>query len=342
MDKNSKYNRGSEQEFLALVSRAIKTQEITEKVAHVLLGFFESYKKALASHHQTITPYLPLFYTYLEKVIEFSKAPYPFEPYHQKITEPFDYNRFGIDFLRPLVFMKDSYIIGKNNVEEIAEHLKEGHNVIFFANHQIEPDPQAISILFEPYGSKLLDALIFVAGDRVITDPIAIPFSLGINLLCIFSKRYIDHPPEKKEAKLTHNSKTMKRMKSLLDEGGKAIYVAVSGGRDRKDASGLLSPAPFDPQSVEMFHLMGRQAKKPTFFYPMALFTYTILPPPETIQKELGEPRLAKAAAIRMGVGGAIDMDHFPGSESLIKEEKRAAKASYIHMLVCQEYDKLL
>ena len=40
--------------------------------------------------------------------------------------------------------------------------------------------------------------MIFVAGERVITDPLAIPFSMGSNLLCIYSKRYIDHPPEKK------------------------------------------------------------------------------------------------------------------------------------------------
>ncbi len=100
--------------------------------------------------------------------------------------------------------------------------------------------------------------MIFVAGERVITDPLAVPFSMGRNLLCIFSKRYIDHPPEQKMKKQLHNKRTMELMSELLSEGGKAIYVAPSGGRDRPNADGVVEIAPFDPQSIEMFYLMAR------------------------------------------------------------------------------------
>ncbi len=50
--------------------------------------------------------------------------------------------------------------------------------------------------------------MIFVAGERVITDPLAVPASMGRNLLCIYSKRYIDHPPELKSEKQLHNKRT--------------------------------------------------------------------------------------------------------------------------------------
>jgi glycerol-3-phosphate O-acyltransferase len=33
----------------------------------------------------------------------------------------------------------------------------------------------------------------------VITDPLAIPFSMGCDLICIYSKKYIDVIPEKRE-----------------------------------------------------------------------------------------------------------------------------------------------
>ena len=51
--------------------------------------------------------------------------------------------------------------------------------------------------------------MIMVAGDRVTTDVVAVPFSKARNLLCIYSKRHIDNPPEEKPKKMRHNAKTM-------------------------------------------------------------------------------------------------------------------------------------
>ena len=166
--------------------------------------------------------------------------------------------------------------------------LERGENAIFLANHQIEADPQAISILLENSYPKFAEEMIFVAGERVITDPLAVPASMGRNLFCIYSKRYIDQPPEQKMKKQLHNKRTMELMSQLLSEGGKAIYVAPSGGRDRPNANGIVEIAPFDPQSIEMFYLMAQRAGHPTHFYPMALKTFELLPPPQSIQVELG------------------------------------------------------
>jgi glycerol-3-phosphate O-acyltransferase len=51
----------------------------------------------------------------------------------------------------------------------------------------------------------LASKIVFVAGHRVTTDPVAIPFSIGCNLLCIFSKKYIEVPPELKASKQQRN-----------------------------------------------------------------------------------------------------------------------------------------
>lgn len=266
--------------------------------------------------------------------------PYIFEPYHKQIRKPVDYHLFGLDFLRPLIDMRSSSVQGKDHLKEILDHLQKGHNVIFLANHQTEADPQSLSLLLEKEFPKLSEEMIFVAGERVITDPLAIPFSMGCNLLCIFSKRYIDHPPEKKEDKQLHNKKTMQLMSTLLKEGGKCIYVAPSGGRDRKDSRGKVQIAPFDPQSIEMFYLMAKKSKTPTYFYPMALSTYDLLPPPETVQKELGEERLTKRVGIHLSIGACIDMETYPGNNHPDKHVRRKSRADYIWNLVRNDYNQ--
>jgi len=58
----------------------------------------------------------------------------------------------------------------------------------------------------------------------------------------------------------------MELMSELLSEGGKAIYVAPSGGRDRPNAQGVVEIAPYDPQSIEMFYLMTQRAGHLTHF----------------------------------------------------------------------------
>ena len=127
-------------------------------------------------------------------------------------------------------------------------------------------------------------------------------------------------------------------MRELLSEGGKCIYVAPSGGRDRPNAEGIVEVAPFDPQSIEMFYLMAQKAKNKTYFFPMSLATYDLLPPPQNIQHELGEVRKTKRGGIHLSIGPCIDMEHFPGSLLPSKHERREARAKYIWNLVKEAY----
>jgi glycerol-3-phosphate O-acyltransferase len=174
-----------------------------------------------------------------------------------------------------------------------------------------------------------------------VTDPLAIPFSMGCDLLCIFSKRYIDTPPHLKADKQLHNKKTMQLMSKLLEEGGKIIYVAPSGGRDRKNKEGVVEVAPFDADSVEMFYLMAKKAKTPTHFIPFTLSTYDLLPPPDTIQKELGEMRIAQRTPVHLAFAPPFDMEHFAQSETMDKLEKRQLRSNAIWNIVRETYQKM-
>jgi glycerol-3-phosphate O-acyltransferase len=313
-----------------------------EKVRHNLYSFYNGYKNALDLHQVDPDSYQDWFDDFLQFIQMQMTTPFIFQPYHEKIRYPFDYYKFGNDFFRLLIDKKDSSVHGHAQIEEIVAHLKNGHNVILLANHQIEADPQAISLLLDDKYPGLAEEIIFVAGERVVTDPLAVPFSMGRNLLCIYSKRYIDHPPEKKAEKQHHNKRAMELMRLLLKDGGKCIYVAPSGGRDRRNAEGVVEVAKFDPQSIEMFYLMAQKAQTPTFFYPMALATYDMFPPPETIQIELGETRRSKRGPIHLSIGPVLDMEHYPGYDHPNKHERRGARADHIWNRVCSDYKMLL
>jgi len=186
MDKNSKFHK--------CLSSLVEQKEIPPKLGKILSYFIESY--LVATNHDPKND--PVFLKFLDLIKKECKTPYQFEPFHKCLREPIDYHAFGKNFIRPLIVKNNSFISGKERLSEITKHIQNGDNVVFFANHQTEADPQAISILLEEEYPNLSEEMIFVAGERVITDTLSIPFSLGCNLLCIYSKRYIDHPPENK------------------------------------------------------------------------------------------------------------------------------------------------
>ena len=313
----------------------MSSSAVPAKYQQILAEVSAAYRVALAAGGHTPEMADRLLGTFVACVAEQLSSPFQFEPYHQKITAPFDYYIFGVDFFRPVIDKPASTLTGRDQLSRIAAQLAAGDNVIFLANHQSEADPQAISVMLEDEFDAIGQDMIFVAGERVITDPLTAPFSKGRNLLCIFSKRHIDHPPDQKAAKTRHNRRTMERMAELLSEGGHSIYVAPSGGRDRRGATGAVAVSVFDPQNVEMFCLMAQRAARPTHFYPMALKTFDILPPPETVQVELGEPRTMTFSPIHLAIGAELDMARF---EELDRVERRVARADTAWRAVCAEY----
>lgn len=306
--------------------------------SELLLTFYNCYKSALEDKDPTGKFQEEIFSQLLNLVKKECQEPFKFEPYHQIVRHPIDYHQFGLDFTRPLLHKDSSSIVHENHLKKILSQLQKKENVILLANHQTELDPQIMGCLLEDEYSALVDQMIFVAGQKVITDLLAIPFSMGCNLLCIYSKRHIDHDPELKQHKQQQNLKTMKKMSELLKEGGKCIYVAPSGGRDRKNAQGVVEVAKFDPDSIEMFRLMALQAKTPTHFYPLALSTYDVLPPPSTIEKGIGEKRFTQKSVVHISFADEVDMQMSDLDGKLSKHEKREVLASRIQEIVEKEY----
>jgi glycerol-3-phosphate O-acyltransferase len=270
-------------------------------------------------------------------------SPYQFAPYHERVLTPTNFYQIGVEFVRPLTDLANSKVLGIESLRKMRAEIKKGENVILLGNHQSEFDPQVLSLLLEREGfADLGEMSIFVAGHRVVTDPVAIPFSLGRNLLCIHSKRRIDDEPDKKEERLLHNKRTMKLMSELLAAGGCLIYVAPSGGRDRPNERGEPVLAPFDPSSLEMFFLMAKQAKTVTHFYPLSLSTYYLLPPPKQVIKGLGESRRVSYTPLHLCFGDKLDMENYPGSDLEDKKERRKARCKHIYQIVKMGYGRLV
>ena len=322
----------SEQDFFD----TLKNLNLPDKYFSLVWDFINAYKASVLDFSKS----LPCLFLYLEFLKAQIENPFPFGHFHKKIRYPKDYYQFGLDFITPLIDFNQSSIEGLENLQSIQQILSKQENVVLLANHQTESDPQAIAAMLEERFPEIAQSIIYVAGERVLTDPLAVPFSLGCDLLCIYSKRYIDHPIEKKAEKQSHNKKTMTLMSKLLQEGGKIIYVAPSGGRDRKNTLGKINVAKFDPDSLEMFYLMAKIAKTPTHFFPLALSTYDLLPPPDCIQTELGEKRTAQRTAIHLNFGSEFNMDHFPTSDPLNKKIHRENRANELWNIVNSQHEK--
>lgn len=326
-------------DYLSTLAKWSEKGKVPAEITETLKVFYNTYVNAATQNgydKQTIDALLSKF---LDLILKQSQSTFVFDFYHQRIMQPIDYYHMGIDFIRPLVVMKESSVIHMDQVAKLAQQLADGDNVVLFANHQTELDPQVISLLLEESYPQLAEEMIFVAGHRVVSDPLAIPFSKGRNLLCIYSKKYIDADPELKAERQLHNQKTLTRMGELLSEGGKCIYVAPSGGRDRADANGVVNVAPFDPQSIELFWLIAQRAARPTHFYPLALSTYHLLPPPEGVNKMLGEERYTKATPVHLAFGEEIEMEEIASDAVHDKKQKRALRAEYIWKQVCNNYE---
>ena len=249
-----------------------------------------------------------------------------------------DFYEAGCDFFRPSMDLANSLILGVHNLEKATRQLEAGDNVVFLANHQSEADPQVVSCLFEKAGEsygELASRLTYVAGHKVTTDPLAIPFSMGRNLLCIHSKKHIDSDPETKSSKSKQNMAAMNEMLQGLKEGGMAIWVAPSGGRDRRVvSSGKIPVASFDPKTVDMFRLMGNKSRTPTHFYPMAMVSYDLCPPPDVVEAGVGEKRNVRFTPVGIKV-----MDEVPNVGGA---EKRHLFTHSAEFEVIKGYEELL
>ena len=332
---------------------------LPEETVPVIEKFVETYMDVITSElGRDPESAVPVLEQYVSLVDAQLKNPFKFEPFHRAVYEPIDHYDMDTKFMEPLIDMDDSVVLGLEHFTTIKEQLARGENVVFLSNHQTEADPSAWSALFDRgqgNDTDFVKSLIMVAGDRVTTDPVAVPFSKARNLLCIYSKRHIDNPPNMKRSKQLHNTKTMAAMLKLLAEGGRCIWVAPSGGRDRPNDDGhFLNPATFDAKSVEMFRLMANKVSlfKKTHFWPMAMLTHRLFPPPPKVSSTLGEPRIAIRGSVSICFRPELDFDkvtapgciadNYPEGCTDDREAARIIATNYAFEQCQQAYQALL
>ncbi|KAI7843474.1 hypothetical protein COHA_002950 [Chlorella ohadii] len=267
---------------------------------------------------------------------------YTFPSYHAAIKAPYDYFAFGQRYIRGLIDFKNSVLGHADRFEQIQKQLDAGENVVLIANHQSEADPAVFALLLEKAFPRLAEQVIYVAGDRVVTDALCKPFSMGRNLFCVHSKKHIDDIPELKAEKQAMNRRTLKAMQSALNEGGKLLWIAPSGGRDRRidPVTDDFMPDEFDPSAVELMRALATKAKQPGHIYPFTMYSYKIMPPPRVVEKAIGEKRVIAHAPVGISVCPELDVEAvLAGIED--KEQRQAKLAQQSFEEVCAEYDRM-
>eukprot|EP00922_Rhytidocystis_sp_ex-Travisia-forbesii_P057437 GHVS01085064.1.p1 GENE.GHVS01085064.1~~GHVS01085064.1.p1 ORF type:complete len:496 (+),score=90.83 GHVS01085064.1:367-1854(+) len=297
------------QKVLGILTSYKKKGKVSDTYIDIFAGFVGDYARETAKSGQMSADEFIELTTSLMKIAE-TTTEFPFSAYHQAVRKPFDFYDWGNRFWRHLIDMPNSRLLGKDSLQRISDQLDKGDNVVLLSNHQIEPDPQVMRLAFQQMGFGALgEQLVMVAGHRVRTDPLSIPFSMGCNLLCVHSKKHMDAEPRLRETHQQENMHTMLAMESLLAQGGKLIWVAPSGGRDRAaagDGPDQFTMAEFDPKTVQMFRLMAKKSGRTTHFFPMALWTAAICPPPPKVEESLGESRTCAYSPVGVAVGSEL------------------------------------
>ncbi|PIA58718.1 hypothetical protein AQUCO_00500570v1 [Aquilegia coerulea] len=291
----------TERELLSGINKEIDARKLPLSVAAGLEELYKSYRNAVvqSGHPRADEITLTNMAITFDRIMLDVEDPFTFSPYHKAIREPFDYYVFGQNYIRPLI-----------NFSDMEDKLRQGHNVILVSNHQTEADPAVIALLLEKTNPHIAENVTYIAGDRVVADPLCKPFSMGRNLICVYSKKHMNDIPELAEMKRRANTRSLKEMAMLLRSGSQIIWIAPSGGRDRPDPStGEWFPAPFDDSSVENIRRLADHSGVPRHIYPLTLMCHDIMPPPPQVEKEIGEKRVISFHGVGLSVAPEMNFN---------------------------------
>ncbi|EFJ48252.1 hypothetical protein VOLCADRAFT_81121 [Volvox carteri f. nagariensis] len=333
----------NEQQFKAVIKGLVSSGKMPAHLEPAWEYFYDNYKKAVVNSgipgadEKLVTQVQA---SILDNVLLQAVQPYTFPSFHNRITEPYNYYEFGQRYVGTLIDFQNSVLGHRERWDRVQEFLDQKHNVVLLANHQTEADPGVFAHMLASTHPKLATDVIYVAGDRVVTDPMCKPFSMGRNLFCVHSKKHMGDVPELKAAKMETNRKTLVAMQRKLNEGGVLIWIAPSGGRDRPDADGLWSPDRFDPAAVELMRNLTQRAKQPGHLIPMSMYSFPLMPPPKTVDKSIGERRLTNYTGVGISVCEELDVASIiSGSDD--KEVSQQALATAAHAAVTESYKML-
>ncbi|KAL8552925.1 hypothetical protein ACS0TY_001559 [Phlomoides rotata] len=299
----------TEQDLLLGIQKEVKAGRLPKNVAEGMEELYYNYRNAVlhSGHPNADEIVLSNMAVAFDRMFTDVRDPFQFSPYHQAIREPFDYYVFGQKYIFPLLDFRNSFLGNISLFNEMEKKLQQGENVILISNHQTEADPAVIALLLESSSPSIAENMIYVAGDRVVIDPLCKPFSMGRNLLCVYSKKHMNDDPGLTDMKKRANTKSLKEMAMLLRGGSKIIWIAPSGGRDRLDpVTKEWYPAPFDASAVDNMRRLVEHAGVPGHIYPLAILCHDIMPPPLQVEREIGEKRVISFHGVGVSVAPEI------------------------------------
>ncbi|KAH9606506.1 hypothetical protein KSS87_018896 [Heliosperma pusillum] len=333
----------SGEELLSRLRKESEDGRLPVNVASALEDLYENYRNAVFSSENPNAEEIVVanMSAMLDCIFLDMEDSFVISPYHEAVREPFDYYSFGQNYIRPLVDFGTSFVGNIAIFREMEEKRQQGHNIILMSNHQSEADPAVIALLLEETNPHIAENLIYVAGDRVITDPLCKPFSMGRNLLCVYSKKHMYDEPELVDMKRRANTRSLKEMVLLLRGGSQVIWIAPSGGRDRADpVTNEWQPAPFDISSVDNMRRLVEHADVPGHIYPLSLLCYDIMPPPPQVEKEIGEKRRMSFHGVGLSVGPEVNY-HDIARRCSNEDEVKLAYAHHVQESVNEQYKVL-
>ncbi|KAL9447837.1 hypothetical protein AB3S75_015332 [Citrus x aurantiifolia] len=333
----------SEQDLLSGIGREVEAGRLPSNLATGMEELYHNYKNAVFQSGNSRADEIVLsnMAVAFDRVLLDIEEPFTFSSYHKSMREPFDYYMFGQNYIRPLVDFRSSYVGNVSLFFEMEEKLNQGHNIVLISNHQTEADPAIIALLLESTNPHVAENLTYIAGDRVITDPLCKPFSMGRNLICVYSKKHMLDVPELIEMKRKSNTRSLKEMALLLRGGSQIIWIAPSGGRDRPDpVTGEWYPAPFDTSSIDNMRRLAEHSGIPGHIYPLALLCHDIMPPPPQVEREVGEKRVISFHGAGLSVAPEIS---FPDIITASKnpEEAKEVYTQAFYNSVTEQYNVL-
>lgn len=352
VDCNKKKNRTrsrsfldatTEQELLSGIRKESEAGKLPSNIAAGMKELYQNYKTAvlqsgIPNAHEIV---LENMAAALDLIFLDVEDPFIFSPYHKALRKPYDYYEFGQKYIRPLIDFRNSYVGNVSIFNEIQEKLQQGHNIVLISNHQTEADPAVIALLLETSSPHIAENLIYVAGDRVVTDPLCKPFSMGRNLICVYSKKHMNDDPEHSEEKRKANIRSLKEMALLLRGGSQIVWIAPSGGRDRPDPlTGEWYPAHFDASSVDNMRRLAEHSGAPGHVYPLALLCHDIMPPPPQVEKEIGESRVISFHGVGLSVAPEISFSEVTAACEN-PEEAKEVYTEALYKSVTEQYHVL-
>ena len=204
--------------FMATIDSLLAAGKISQKVHAGLTELFTNYRAALVKSPRESNAdkeAAMMIASIAERVAVQGFDPYTFPSRHERMLEPFDYYAFGQRYCGNLINFDTSFVGNAEGFRRIRSQLDAGDNVVVMANHQSEADPGVWAWMTQYISSSLATDVRYVAGDRVVLDTFAKPFSMGRNLVCVHSKRHMEDDPELRAEKMKTNQRSVREVRKV-------------------------------------------------------------------------------------------------------------------------------